>query len=134
MIFLSLSIFLTVFLLVGCIHPSNAEPRTISVEVTVPDPAWKVTIREIYVKDDRLLVVSELERDPDVMAAQVISQTSDSVRVSAPDLPVDHYVLGRTFNWSREPHRFIDDRSELTQILQSADRIYQRPKDEGSLE
>jgi hypothetical protein len=124
---LALPVLMFLFPLLGCAQPSNFAPRTISVEVTVPDPAWQVTIREIYVKGDRLLVVSELRRDPEAMAAQVISKASDSVRIPAPNLPTDHYILGRTFRWAQEPHHFIQNPAELVKVLQSATKIYQRP-------
>lgn len=124
---LVLPVLMFLFPLLGCTQPASFAPRTISVEVTVPDPAWQVTIQEIYVKGDRLLVVSELSRDPETMAAQVISKASDSVRIPAPNLPTDHYILGRTFRWAQEPHHFIQNPGELAKALESATRIYQRP-------
>jgi hypothetical protein len=124
-IFLPVLVFLFPHLGVG--QPTNHPLRTISVEVTVPNPTWRVAIQEVYVKGDRLLVVSTLSRDPDSMAAQVISKASDSVRIPAPDYPVEHYILGRTFRWAKEPHHFPQDRAELQKILQSAKKIYSRP-------
>lgn len=133
MMFLSLPLIALSFLLLGCLRHAHAEPRTLSVEVTVPDPAWKVTIEEVYLSDDRILVVSRLARDPEVMAPQVISKATDSVRISAPNLPVEHYIIGRTFRWAQEPHHFIDDQARMKEIVEGkfAERIYRRPETNG---
>lgn len=130
MTILTLPIFATAFLLLGCLRHANAEPRTIAVEVTVPDPAWEVTIEKIYVKDQRLLVVSSLNRDRERMAPQVISRVSDSVETPAPDYPVAHYVLGKTFGWAQDPHHFIDDPKELEEIVAGAELIFRRDKED----
>jgi hypothetical protein len=104
----------------------SAQQQTITIEVTVPDPAWTVTIEEVYATQGRLLVISTLDRDPEVMASQVISRASDTVGVTAPDWPVEHYVLGKTFGWAADPHTFIQDRQELEEKLKNADLLYRR--------
>lgn len=126
-----LSLFLPAmaFLFLGCQQNMKLNERTIGVEVTVPDSAWRVTILEVYRAKDRLLVISSLHRDPEVMAAQVISRATDAVRIPAPDLPVKHYVLGKTFGWAQDPHRFIQNREEIEEELKSAKLLYQRKKE-----
>lgn len=122
-----LTVFATVFLLTGYLQETDAEERrTISVEVTVPDPAWTVQIKEIYVAKDRLLVVSRLSRDPRAIAAQVISKTTDSVRQPLPDLPVEHYILGKTFRWEQEPHHYLENRRELKEKIKDARLVYRQ--------
>lgn len=109
----------------GCQRHSPME-RTISIELTVPDPAWQVVIDRVYLEDDRLVAVSKVERDPEAMAAQVISQASDTVRLEAPDLPIEHYVLGKTWGWAEEDHRFLEDERQLQRELQGARLLYDR--------
>jgi hypothetical protein len=111
----------------GCQQTVSMEQRPIEIAVTVPDPAWTVTIEEVYASSDRLIVVSRLQRDPETMAPQVISRATDRVKIAAPDLPVEHFVLGKTFGWAEEPHRFIRDRRELDEVLKNARRLYPRP-------
>lgn len=100
--------------------------RLITVELTVPDPAWQVQIERVFRNQDRLHVVSRVQRAADVMAAQVISRVSDQVRISAPDLPVEHYILGKTWNWAEEDHHFIDDERQLEERLQGKKLIFDR--------
>lgn len=134
--FLSLAMMTAAVVMWGCHHQMNAEdPRrserqTVAIEMTVPDPAWTLTIQEVYAASDRLLVISELERDPDVMAAQVITQVRDEVEIEAPDLPAEHYILGKTFRWSEESHNFIDDRKELKDELSDARLVFRNDEDE----
>lgn len=125
---LSLPAMVTAFLLVGCLQEMSAERRTVTVEVTVPDPAWKVIIDRIYLAEDRLVVVSNLHRQKDVVAAQVISKATDSVRVQAPDLPIEHYIFGKTWNWTEEPHQFIEEPGELEKKVARARLLYERKK------
>lgn len=99
----------------GCQTPTN-QMREIGVEVTVPDPAWEVSIEEIYQADGRLNVISRLTRDEEAMAAQVISTIEDRVTVAAPDLPVDHYLLGKTWDWREEEHHFVANEEELAPL------------------
>jgi len=77
----------------------HAQDSTVSVQLGVPDGGWKIRIDQVYQTPTHLLAVSKLERSPGP-AIQVISQVKDSVKVKAPKLPVRHYVLGKTWNWS----------------------------------
>lgn len=94
-----------------------------ALELTVPDPAWKIEIERVYRKGDRLLVVSRVTRDPEAIAAQVISQASDLVRIPAPDLPLEHYVVGKTWGWSEEDFHFVTE-SELKKVTEGATLLY----------
>lgn len=106
----------------ACQHLGSME-RPVTIELTVPDPAWKVTIERVYQADERLLAVARVERDPEVMAAQVISKASDTVRVRAPDLPVEHYVIGKTWNWAEEDYHFVTE-AEVDKATKGARLIW----------
>jgi hypothetical protein len=58
----------------------------------------------------------------------VISKAKDSVKVKAPALPVKHFILGKTWNWSKEKYHFLKDRKELEKFVEQAKakRIYTR--------
>ena len=64
-------------------HSREMKMREISIKITVPDPAWSVSIKEIYIVDKELWVISELVHAP-VMAAQIITTATDKVTVKAP--------------------------------------------------
>ena len=105
----------------------HAQDSTVSVQLGVPDGGWKIRIEQVYQTPTHLLAVSKLERSPGP-AIQVISQVKDSVKVKAPELPVRHYVLGKTWNWSNgkpESYAFLSDPKELSKKVAGAKLIFQ---------
>lgn len=101
--------------------------RKIEVRLDTPDAGWRIAIREIHRTEERLLVVSELHRKGD-MAAQVISTVSDSHKLpveAVDDLPVHHFIAGKTWNWSNDDKNttFIES-VEDADIPPDAVRLY----------
>jgi len=106
---------------------THAQESTVSVQLTVPDGGWKIRIDQVYQTPTHLLAVSKLERSQG-LAIQVISQAKDSVKVKAPKLPVRHFVLGKTWNWSNgkpESYAFLSDPKELSKKVAGAKLIFQ---------
>jgi hypothetical protein len=104
-----------------------AEEREITVTLTVPDSAWAISIEEVHEVKNEIWVISNVSRDPDVMGAQVISVVRDAVIMVAPDLPVKHFVIGKTWNWkNEEAYTFIENRNNLDSELISGKRLYKR--------
>jgi hypothetical protein len=118
-------VFLITLFLSACQTPAPME-RPITVELTVPDPAWQIRIERVLEGSDELHVISRVKRDPEVMAAQVISRASDTVRVAAPDLPVRHHVLGKTWGWSEENYNYVKDEEALLRQLSGSRSLYRR--------
>jgi len=117
------------WLLVGflCTTAWGAGGVEIAVELTVPDAAWKVTIDEVYRVGDELWVISTIFRDPDVMGVQVISTVRASLKLDAPELPVKHFVTGKSWDWqNHEPYVFIDDRLQIDDKLKEGSLLYRR--------
>ena len=103
----------------------HAQDSTVSVQLGVPDGGWKIRIVQVYQTPTHLLAVSKLERSPGP-AIQVISQVKDSVKVKAPKLPVRHYVLGKTWNWTNKvPYAFLSDPKEITKEVAGAKLVFQ---------
>ena len=103
----------------------HAQESTVSVQLGVPDGGWKIRIVQVYQTSTHLLAVSKLERSPG-LAIQVISQAKDSVKLSAPKLPVRHYILGKTWNWpNKEPFTFFSDPKELSKSIAGAKLVFQ---------
>ena len=105
----------------------HAQDSTVSVQLGVPDGGWKIRIEQVYQTPTHLLAVSKLERSPGP-AIQVISQVKDSVKVKTPKLPVRHYVLGKTWNWSNgkpESYAFLSGPKELPKKVAGAKLIFQ---------
>lgn len=121
--------FTLVFLLLGC-QQLLPMKRTISVNVTAPNPSWQVQIEKVYRGNGRLHVVSRLFQDPKTeMVAQVISQATDTVTIGAPDLPVQHHILGKNWNWSQEKtYDFVTNELKLNRQLANLQIIYERKK------
>jgi hypothetical protein len=103
----------------------GAEGREITVTLTVPDAAWAIAIDEVHEVNNEIWVISTVSRDPDVMGAQVISIVKASVKLAAPDLPVKHYIIGKTWGWkNEEPYTFINNLKELERELKYGKLLY----------
>lgn len=103
----------------------GAGEHEITVTLTVPDSAWVISIDEIHQVKDEIWVISTVSRDPNVMGAQVISIVKASVKFAAPDLPVKHFVIGKTWDWkNEEPYTFIKNLKELERELKSGKLLY----------
>ena len=112
-------------------HSREKNMREISIKITVPDPAWSVSIREVYIVDKELWVISELIREP-VMAGQIITTTTDKVTLKAPLLPIKHYVLGKTWKWKNEENIvFPNSRKIIDQHLLKAKKIFEKRDKSG---
>ena len=114
-----------------CATAWGAEVVDITVELTVPDAAWTIAIDEVHKVGDELWVVSTVSRDPEIMGAQVISTVRASLKLDAPDLPVKHFVMGKSWNWqNQEPYVFIRQAVQIQGDLQSGELLYRRRRNE----
>ena len=103
----------------------GADEREITVTLTVPDAAWAIAIDEVHEVKNEIWVISTVSRDPDMMGAQVISIVKASVKLVAPDLPVKHFVIGKTWDWkNKEPYTFIKTLNELESELKHGNLLY----------
>lgn len=73
--------------------------QDLTIKLAAPSPAWSVKISEVWVVGEEIWVLADLSKK-DGMAAQVITEISDSVSVEAPDIGVVYYVIGQTGGWS----------------------------------
>ncbi len=106
--------------------PENRE-QTISVTISAPNPAWTLTIEEVWLHDEEMWVITRVKRKEGVIAAQVITDIEDSVTIEAPDYPRTFFIYGKTWNWENETGpsiQFIENLSLLKQQLQDAKRVY----------
>ena len=112
-------------LLAGSCHQASAGETAVSVQLTVPDGGWKIRIVQVYQTPTHLLAVSKLERGAGP-AIQVISKVEDSVKVPAPELPVRHYILGKTWKWSNKEARTVfPSPKELSKRVAGAKLVFQ---------
>lgn len=119
------SLILTFFLILAMSQQTHAQASTVSVRLKVPDGGWKIQISQVYQTRSHLLAVSELKRHSGP-AIQVISEVKDSVKVRAPKLPVQHFVLGKTWNWpNKGPYTFVSGPKEFSKHIAGAKLIYQ---------
>jgi len=98
--------------------------RNIEVKMQVPDMGWKIRINEIHQKGGELWVISSLRRHAG-MAGQAISTVSDKIHMDLPDIPIKHFILGKTWNWeNREPYTFIKSMDEIKGSLEDGRLLY----------
>jgi len=100
--------------------------QDITIKLQVPDSGWRIRILEIHKVNKELLVISEVYRMKG-MAAQAISTVEDTVAVPVSDLPVTHFIIGKTWNWlDGSPYTFIGSKDEITKDLKSGECLYER--------
>jgi zinc protease len=121
---------LTVFsILILSTTALGAEEREITVTLTVPDTMWAISIDKVYEVKGEIWVISTVSRSSEGMGAQVISEVKASVKLAAPDLPVKHYIIGKTWRWeNKEPYTFIKNVKELERELKSGKLLYKNAK------
>lgn len=113
---------------------SNAEADenlAITVRLDAPDAGWRVQIESIHRTSENIVVYSQLSRDPDNMSAQVISTVADTVKIdlSHSDLPVRHYITGKTWDWGDTgEYSFIDSPEINSQVLKTSDLLFELEK------
>ena len=106
------------------ISSETISPHDIKVSIKVPDMGWRIQIDEIYRHDGELWVISYLERRPG-FAGQVISTASDTIQLNLPDVPVKHFIIGKTWKWKNtEPYIFIKDMKEIKGQLSDSQLVY----------
>ena len=103
----------------------------ITVRLDAPDAGWRVKIKSIHRTSENIVVYSQLSRDSDNISAQVISTVADTVKIdlSHSDLPVRHYISGKTWDWGDTgEYTFIDSPEINSPILQKSDLLFELEK------
>jgi hypothetical protein len=122
-----MKLFLTILICTTALGAGKAEKKEIAISLTVPDSAWTISIDEVYEVRGELWVISSLSRDPDVTGLQVISTLKQSEKIVVPDLPVKHFVIGKTWQWkNKEPYTFIDNIDRIEAELKNGEILYKR--------
>jgi hypothetical protein len=112
-----------------CTNALGMEEKEITAQLTVPDATWSIAIDAVYEVGDELWVVSIVSQNPDMAGAQVISTVQASLTIAARDLPVEHFIIGKTWHWENaEPYTFIEDPGELVEGLKDVKLIYKAEK------
>ncbi len=101
--------------------------QAIRVRLDTPDSSWQIRIEKIYRSGENLLVFSRLSQT-ELPAAQAITTVADTVEIAPePDLPVRHYILGKSWNWGDTGnYTFIDSMDTFGSALLDAELIYSR--------
>ncbi|MBV6625971.1 MAG: hypothetical protein KI793_24075 [Rivularia sp. (in: Bacteria)] len=100
--------------------------RTITVEVEVPSAGYDIEIQDVYAVENELWVVSRLEEE-NSSAPKTTVRVSDRIVLNAPDIPVRHYVIGKTVSNSfNEQYEFINSREQIASLLDSGKQLYKK--------
>ena len=89
---------------------------TVDVRLDSPDSAWRINIKEVYKTDKDIVVISELSRDPQAVASQIISTVSDTIEIdqSHAHYNVQNYVIGKTWDWGDTgEYKFINSTEQI---------------------
>ena len=125
MIFKNMTILLSVLIFSTTVIASNE--MEITVRLTVPDAAWVISIDEVRKVNDEIWVISKVSKNPDVMGAQVISTIEASAVINSVDLPVRHFIIGKTWDWeNEEPYTFIKSIEKLESNLKDSELLYKK--------
>jgi hypothetical protein len=112
-----------------CTTALGADRKEITVKLTVPDSAWTIAIDEVHDVENELWIISTVSRDPSMMGMQVISTVQASLKLVAPDLPMKHFVIGKTWGWkNKEPYTFIKNLKQIEKWLKSGKLLYRKAK------
>lgn len=109
------------------------QQNTVTHELTLqtPTPGWKLEPLFLYQMGNELWCLHQLT-GPEGMAAQMISSTSDSITFVPPsdsNLPIKHFVVGKTWNWNGNPEvTFLDSLEDFTNQVKNAPAIPLHPK------
>jgi len=125
MIFKNMTILLSVLIFSTTVIASNE--MEITVKLTVPDTAWIISIDEVRKVNNEIWVISKVSKNPDVMGAQVISTIEASAVIDPVDLPVRHFIIGKTWDWeNEEPYTFIKSIEKLESNLKDSELLYKK--------
>ena len=126
-------LFLPLFLFLAMFPQAYAQTSNVTVQLKVPDGGWKIQITKVYQTRSHLLAVSELKRHSGP-AIQVISEVEDSVKVRVPKLPVQHFILGKTWKWAnKERYTFVSTSKALSKHIAGAKLVFQaKPNDNAA--
>ncbi|MEW6615726.1 MAG: hypothetical protein AB1401_09705 [Thermodesulfobacteriota bacterium] len=112
-----------------CTTALGADKKEITVKLIVPDSAWTIAIDEVHKVGNELWVISTVSRDPKMIGMQVISAVETSLQLAAPDLPIKHFVIGKTWGWkNKEPYTFIKNLKEIEKGLKSGKLLHRKAK------
>ncbi len=112
-------------------EPTSTKAIPITVRLDAPDSAWRVHIERILASKEHIVVISTLERNPDEMAAQVISTVADTVEIDEryAELSIKHYVVGKTWDWGDTgEYTFVESAEVITNALPDAETLFNREK------
>jgi zinc protease len=109
---------------------AEAVTTPITIRLDAPNAAWRIQIEAIYQTKENIVVISRLDRG-DAMAAQVISTVSDTVEIdsASAELPVKHYVIGKTWDWGDTgEYTRIDGMEAIHKSVDQAEILFSREK------
>ncbi|MEP2057720.1 MAG: hypothetical protein ABJJ05_07935 [Maribacter litoralis] len=102
----------------------DKEQRTIMVEAEVSDSEHNLDIQEIRATENRLYVISKLEKlDTDLGEQKMRIQ--DQVELNAPDLDIKHIIVGeKADNILNNQYKYVNSMNDLDDKIKNAKVIY----------
>lgn len=100
--------------------------RSIVVEAEVSDNEHDLEIKEIKASQNKLYVISKLEKLDKSIGNQKM-RVQDQVELNAPDLEVVHYIVGeKADNVINNQYEYVDSMDNLESDIKNAQTIYSK--------
>lgn len=99
--------------------------RTFTVSLQVPTPSHHVDIQEVWQVGDEIWIWARVQRQ-EGMAAQVITESVDSITLKAPSGAVRYFVSGITWSWGELPEGYqrVTDENAFQPAAQGGTQIF----------
>ncbi|MDP0501780.1 MAG: hypothetical protein Q7P63_16925 [Verrucomicrobiota bacterium JB022] len=113
----------------GSTTPSEQErawaERTFTATLQVPTPAHSISIQEVWQVRDQVWIWARVAHS-EGMAAQVITESTDSVTLQAPPGNARYFVSGITWNWGELPEGYqrVTDEQPFQPETQGGTKLY----------
>lgn len=105
---------------------TDMEERTIMIEAEVTDKEHDLNIQEIWVKDGKLWVVSQLEAKEQSIGDQKM-RISDQVTINAPDMDEKYIIVGnRPDGLFNKRYRYVENMDALAKERDNVKVIYSK--------
>lgn len=104
---------------------ANRREQTLTATVRVPSGGYNLDIQNVYMVNNELWVVAELEEE-NPNAPRVNTTVADRIVVKAPEMPVRYYIIGEGLDGTLGNYRFINNRQAIQNQLNSGRQLYRR--------
>lgn len=106
---------------------SKMTEKTLTVEVEVPAAGYGIEIEDVYISNNRYIVLAELSDGAHDPEERNVQRVSDRVVINGPDLDVKYYIIGTRPEGSHNTqYKFIESESSIEDKLENSKVVYEK--------